>query len=180
MDENVSLAKHNLLFGVRRSIRYHTRRRMFFDSLYKWSQVLALLSGSATVATAISKYADGALIIWFAAAVAVFSAVNLVFGFAQSARLHSDFVQKFSELEKRIIMDLDPSMASINAFTVERLNIEAVEPPILRILDLICHNELCRAMGMGEERMAKINFFQRLFAQFFDLMDHKIQAPKPC
>jgi hypothetical protein len=180
MEENVMLAKHNLLFGVRRSIRYHTRRRMFFDSLYKWSQVLALISGSATVAVVMSKYGDGALPVWLAAAVAVFSAVNMVFGFAGSARLHSDLVQKFSELEKRIILDTNPSVDSINAATVERLDIEAVEPPIHRTLDMICHNELCRALGYGEEAMVKITFLQRLCAPFFDVMDHNIQAPKPC
>jgi len=45
---------------------------------------------------------------------------------------------------------------------------------------MICHNELCRAMGYSEEAMAKIGFFQRLCAQFFDLVDHNIQAPKSC
>ena len=180
MDDKVSLTKHNLLFSVRRSIRYHTRRRMFFDSLYKWSQALALLSGSATVAIAAAQLSNGVLMVWFAAAVAVFSALNLVFGFAASARLHNDFIVKFSELEKRIILNSDSSIDSINVFMAERLDIETCEPPTLRILDMICHNELCRAMGCGEETMAKINLMQRWCSQFFDLMDHKIQAPKPC
>jgi hypothetical protein len=180
MEENVDLAWHNLKFSVRRSIRYHTRRRMFFDSLYKWTQVLCLISGSATVAIVTSNYMDGALTIWFAATVAVFSALNLVFGFAGSARLHSDLAQKFSDLEKKITLDGNKSITSINTFTTERLDIETGEPPTLRVLDMICHNELCRAMGYGEETMAKISFFQRLCAQFFDLVDHNIQAPKAC
>jgi hypothetical protein len=180
MEENVRLAKHDLLFGVRRSIRYHARRRMFFDNLYKWSQVLTLISGSATVVIVMSQYGDSRLTVWFAAAVAVFSALNLVFRFAESARLHSDLTQKFSELEKRIILNTNPSLDSINALTVERLDIEAIEPPILRTLDMLCHNELCRALGYGNEAMVKINYFQRICAPFFDLMDQNIQAPKSC
>ncbi len=179
MDENVSNERHKLLFSVRRSIRYHARRRMFFDSLYKWSQALSLISGSATVAIVLSKE-FGTAAAWFAAAVAVFSSINLVFGFAGSARLHNDLVQKFSDLEKRMILDKNPSMDSLNAFTIERLDIEACEPPPLKVLDVICHNELCRAMGAGEETMAKIGFWQRLFSQFFDFREHTIKAPKPC
>lgn len=180
MDEYINTARHNLLFSVRRSVRYHARRRMFFDSLYKWSQVLALLSGSATVAVISSKYSDGILAIWLAGAVAVFSALNLVFGFAGSARLYSGLAQKFIALEKRIILETNPSMDSLNAFIVERLDIEADEPPILRILNVICHNDVCRSMGCGEETMAKIGLLQRWCSQFFDLMDHKIQVPKTC
>ncbi|MHB8123752.1 MAG: hypothetical protein ACYDG4_16565 [Desulfuromonadaceae bacterium] len=169
---------YGLLFGIRRSIRYHSRRQMFFDSLYKWTQVLSLISGSATVAVVIAKYTDCA--IWLAAMVAIFSAFNLIFGFSGSARLHNDLARRFSELEKRIIRDQNPSMESIASFEVDRLDIEMVEPPILKTLDLLCHNELCRALGYGEEAMAKVGFWGRLFAQFFDLMNHKIPAPKSC
>lgn len=180
MEENVSIATHNLLFGVRKSVRYHTRRRMFFDSLYKWSQVLALLSGSATVAVISSTYSDGRLAIFLAGAVAVFSALNLVFGFAGSGRIYNDLAQKFIALEKKIILEPDPSVDVLSAFTAERLDIEASEPPILRVLDMICHNELCRAMGCGEEEMAKISLLQRWCSQFFDLMDHKVRVQKAC
>lgn len=38
---------HDLLFGVRRSIRYHARRIVFFDALYKWTQAGAVVTGSA-------------------------------------------------------------------------------------------------------------------------------------
>lgn len=180
MEADVNSGWHKLLFGIRRSVRYHSRRRMFFDSLYKWSQVFSLISGSATVAVVMSKYNSGVLTAALAAAVAVFSSINLIFGFANSARLHSDLILKYSDLEKRIVRDSIPTADSIKSFEIERLDIEATEPPILRTLDMICHNELCRAMGYGKDAMAKIGFFRRLFAQFFDLMDHDIQVPKSC
>lgn len=180
MDEDTITKRRKILFSVRRSIRYHARRRMFFDSLYKWTQILSLISGSATAAIVLSKYGNDVLTISLAAAVAIFSAVNLVFGFAGYARLHNDLVQKFTDLEKRIILETVATIDSINALTADRLDIEAGEPPVLRILDMICHNELCRALGYDETAMAKIGFLQRLCAPFFDLMDYKIQAPKSC
>lgn len=42
---------HNLLFGVRRSIRYHQRRRRFFDNLARGKTWLAFVFGSAAMAT---------------------------------------------------------------------------------------------------------------------------------
>ena len=54
-------------------------------------------------------------------------------------------------------------------WTRERLAIEAEEPPVLRVLDTLCHNELTRAMGYGQEYQAKVGFFQRLFAQICDV-----------
>jgi hypothetical protein len=54
------------------------------------------------------------------------------------------------------------------------LAIEADEPPILRVLDAICHNELLRAMGYPKEREAQIAWYQRLLASFVDIREHAI------
>jgi len=43
------LEKHNLLFGVRRSIRYHARRRSFFDRYDLFTNAVAVIFGSATI-----------------------------------------------------------------------------------------------------------------------------------
>ena len=40
-----------LLFSVRLSIRYHTRRRMFFDRMNKFFSFLTVLSGTAVLAS---------------------------------------------------------------------------------------------------------------------------------
>ena len=56
--------------------------------------------------------------------------------------------------------------------TDRRLDIERQEPPVLRVLDTLCYNELVRAMGYGEQ--VRVGFWQRLFANFFDLADHRL------
>ena len=50
--------------------------------------------------------------------------------------------------------------------TVERLSIEAEEPPVKRILDVICHNDLARSMGLDREEMWRVKWYQRWVAQF--------------
>ena len=47
--------RHNLLFSVRRSVRYHNRRILFYDHLHKLAISLALLSSSATVVAVLSR-----------------------------------------------------------------------------------------------------------------------------
>ena len=163
-----------LLFGVRRSIRYHHRRRLFFDRFNKTSTFLSALSGTATLASVLAKAGP----IWtlsFAAAVAVFSVIDLVVGTAQLARLHNDLSKRFIQLEKLIICSNDPSTETVLKLSAQRLDIESDEPPPLKVLDSICHNELLRAMGYDESYLVDIKWYQRLFSQFFDINEHKIQ-----
>ena len=111
--------------------------------------------------------------ILFAALVAIFSTFDLVFNTAQSARLHQDLARRFIQLEKKCLND---KSSDIDDLIAERLDIESDEPPPLRVLDSICHNELLRAMGYGPDEgdYVKIGFFQRLFSPFFDFKVHNI------
>jgi hypothetical protein len=55
------------------------------------------------------------------------------------------------------------------------LMIEADEPPILRVLDSVVYNELCKALGYEECHMVKIGWFQSMLSQIFDLYPSKIK-----
>ena len=164
-------SKQDLLFGVRRSIRYHIRRCRFFDRLNKTTKVLTAFAGSATLISAISKLGDEWTIV-FAAFVAIFATIDLVFSTSQSARNYQDLSRRFIQLEKKIYT-MKPE--DLEALTAERLDIEADEPPPLRVLDSICHNELRRAMGFGPDGDVRIRWYQRWFAQFFDIREHIIR-----
>jgi hypothetical protein len=165
---------HDLLFGVRRSIRYHSRRRAFFDRLNLSVNALALILGSVTV-YGLLKANGGPIALIAAAAVTTLSAINLVVGSAIKARNHHDLVKRFISLEKKIVADQEPETSQLIGWTQERLDIEAEEPPIMRVLDCMCHNELARAMGYGSEHFAKIRFYQRWFAQIADIGVHAIR-----
>jgi len=162
-----------LLFGVRRSIRYHNRRRMFFDRFNLITKALSVVFGSATIYTVLSQTSPKATI-GAAAIVTLFSALDLVVGTVRMARLHDDLARRFIALEKEIVQTIHPTEENLARFTAQRLDIEADEPPVYRVLDALCHNELARAEGHPQEEFAKIRLYQRWFAQFFDIGEHRI------
>ena len=167
---------HDILFGVRRSVRYHTRRRMFFDRLDVVVQALAVIFGSVTIYTLFEGYHRRVSAI-VAAVVTVLSATNLVVGSNRMARLHHDLARRFIALEKEILNTPEPTPEDLARWCAARLDIETEEPPPLRVLDSVCHNELMRAMGYPPEQLLRIGWLQRLFSPFFDFREHTIHSP---
>ena len=166
---------HDLLFGVRRSVRYHVRRRMFFDRLNLFASAVSVVFGSAAMAALLGELGRG----WVAAAagvVTVVSAVNLVVGAARMARLHADLARRFIELDKRIVTLGAAAAEQMPEWQAARLTIEAEEPPVLRVLDTLCHNELMRAMGYPASQWIRVAWHQRLLAQFVDVGDEGLAA----
>lgn len=175
-EEQRSSDLHELLFGVRRSIRYHNRRRRFFDGFDKFSNILSVIGGSAAVAAVIGSAHWAAIAL--ATMVAVVSAISLVVASAQAARLHTHLAKQFATLEHDIVRSKRPDADKLNEFVARRLLIEAEEPPALRVLDTLCHNELCEALGYERCHFYKVGWFQSLFAHLLDLWPSKIREEK--
>jgi len=172
-DQNLD-QQYSLLFSVRRSVRYHMRRCRFFDRLNMTTSAMAVIFGSATMAALLAQ-ADQRYAITAAAIVTIFAAADLVIGSARMARLHTDLAKRFIVLEQAVQKPNKPTANQITTWNSSRLDIEAEEPPVLRALDSICHNELLRAMGIKKGAVT-ITWYQRLFAQLLDLRDHTITA----
>jgi len=164
---------HELLFCVRRSVRYHVRRRKFFERFNLAVQALAVIFGSATIYAVLGQLGE-AWAIGAAAVVTVTSAVNLVVDTPRLARLHYDLARRFIELEREIVGADAQDGAALRRWQAQRLEIETEEPPVLHVLNAICHNELARAMGYPREELARIGPLQRLFAHLFDWREHRI------
>ncbi|MFP5420958.1 MAG: hypothetical protein ACLGID_05745 [Gammaproteobacteria bacterium] len=162
---------HAMQFGVRRSIRYHQRRRGFFDRLDQFSNMLSVIFGSAAI-YGILEQDFKALALIASALVTVLASINLVVGSAQRARAHSDFARRYVDLEKRMLVQ--PAEDVLQWVAEERLGIEAEEPPVLHVLNSICHNETMRSMGYKKDELANIGWFQRLVAQLFDFREHAL------
>ncbi len=175
---DVSQEHHKLLFGIRRSVRYHDRRRGFYEQFHQIVLFFGLLLGSATIGLfAGESGSDWPLSVKLlpAVIVTILSAVDLVVRSSQKAWLHADLCRKFTELEIRLqSKDALDSEALITEITQERLRIEATEPPNLRVLDTLCHNELLRAMGYVSDQQVRVNFMQRWLAHFFDFREHTL------
>ncbi len=166
-DPAVPSGWHALLFSLRRSVRYHQSRLMFFDRLNKIIRFVSLLSGVGVITTVLAKMGEPWILV-SAIAVALLSTLDLVINSEGAVRRHTELAGRFIDLEKRMIQCPDPSDSALASFTAARLELEAGEPPILRVLDSICHNEVLRAMGYTSH-FARIAWYQRLFSQLFDI-----------
>ena len=92
---------HALLFGVRRSVRYHNRRYRFFHSLNHWNMGLIPPFGWAAMLDAPcqvqSSYFPLLPPLWW-----LWSPLDLVIGTNTMARLHADLARRFIELEREL------------------------------------------------------------------------------
>ncbi len=166
--------RYGLLFGVRKSIRYHSRRRRFFERIELMSHFSSLVFGSAAVAVVLSTYPKE-YAAYAGAFVSVMAAMNLVIGVSRMARLHEELARRFVELEKAMSLAGDVSEQQLAEFYGKRLDIEADEPPAMRILDAMCHNEVARAEGWGPEEFVPLRWYQRWLAHVLSPGEHRIK-----
>lgn len=172
--DNVLLADrwHDMLFGIRRSIRYHKRRRAFFDRLDQLSSMLSVIFGSAAIYGILKAGKAEDLALLASALVTGLASVNLVVGSTRRAREHDDFGRRFIALEQKMLgVESEQVLQEVSE---ARLSIEAEEPPVMLVLNCLCHNEQMRAMGYKKEELAQIGPLQRLFAHLFDWRESTI------
>jgi hypothetical protein len=90
-------------------------------------------------------------------------------------------LRRVIRLEKKIVV-LDAKLSGDalkikwQELVAERLAIEEKEPPILRVLDTLCHNELIRAEGYDKTSYVKVNRVQRLLALFVDFNQSALET----
>ena len=163
LKDNVEDERWDLLWGVRRSIRYHDRRRRFFDVCHRvvvgTGVVLAMIGF-----TVANEALDEKWLTVFSILSMFAFLLDLFLGFSNCAQLHTNLKQKFGELEADIIKNKQDDMAP---FRAQRLQIEMDEPPILRALDILCHNELARSIEETKEDIYKVGFLQRMTSQLY-------------
>ena len=111
-----------------------------------------------------------------AAFVTVFATIDLVGGTAVKARLHEDICRRFIALERQMELAEKPiDVQSLAKCKATRLEIEADEPPVYQVLNSLCHHELLLSTGNYDKKyFARIHWYQRWFAQCFDMQDDKI------
>ena len=163
-----------LLFGVRRSTRYHMRRQRFFGRLERVAALAALVAGSLTVIVLLASV-DERLVLAAAAATAVAGASAVVFAPGLRARQHNDLAREFIGLERDMVRAGDVTPERLAELTARRLEIEAAEPPILRVLDTMCHNELLTALGSDEGQRVGITRLQRWLANWADFRADRLR-----
>ena len=177
-DEQIPEQHYKLMFAARRSVRYHMHRQRFLDRISKWGSALTAIFGSATVMSLLAEQGEqGGWSQYVAAATAVFAALELVFGPGRSARYHNELAREFIALEQEALRVGSASMTaeSILALQIRRLDIEAKEPPVYRVLDAICNDEVAKAFGHSEEHRSNVTWFQRLFKNIVDIRADRLE-----
>lgn len=167
---------NDLLFGVRRSVRYHERRRDFFETWNLATSAISLLFGSAALYSLLRNCE--ALLLWSALIVTVASILDLVVGTSRMAHLHSDLGRRFIDLEKQMVLQGTATGDSLKQICAARLDIEKDEPPVKRALDVLCYNELVYAMGYDEKYYRRVGFFKRLTAHIWNWRYRPLDVPK--
>ena len=170
---------HDTLFAVHRSIRYHRHRERFFDQTHHVGAVITMIAGIATVTALIADLpAEWAWTRLAAAALAMIASIaNLGFNPAAAARRHSSLAMDFIFLEKDLVHARSAPLAKdLLKLQTRRLDIKAAEPPVLRVLDAICHDELITALDADSAYRSNVTRWQRLWRHFFDVGAHRLRT----
>lgn len=118
---------------------------------------------------------EPALVTAVVAVTAVAGACELVFGTAKAARRHNGLAREFIALEKDLVAAGDaPSEPCLRALQARRLDLEARELPVSRVLDAMCHDELVTALGIEDAERSNVGWWQRWCAPVFDLGAHRL------
>ena len=176
-----------LSFAVIRSVKYHEYRQRHFKFwidlftflnivlgmltvyLFAHSQSLELILGSFTAL----KFAPGI-------AIAIVSSLMLVFRLSDKAQLHTSIRVDFQKLAvdlRNLDVENRVDATTVSEGSKRRTEIEVNEPPVLRVLDVRCHNETNQAMGY-DHGYRRIRWYQKPFAKYFDLGPIKFEEIK--
>ena len=164
---------YELLFDVRRSVRYHERRRRFFEIWNSITVGAAAVGGSSAVVTVLSAQTWEWLPAAFAGAVAVLGALDSVVGTARRANHHADLARQFIFLEQQFAHGRNLKDDEHEELVRQRLRIEAGEPTALRLLDVMCHFEVLRSLG-DKAKHPDIPWCRRKLAHWFSQTDYAL------
>lgn len=160
------------LFGVRKSVRYHQRRQAF----HEWWNTVIIALAFASSASAMAEWSAE----WrqlLIGATSFLLMLNWVVGLTRRANAHAKLGQRFASLEQDMVpfeKNRDLEAQDEERFRRRRLEIEADEPAKMRVMDILCHNELCEA-AYPEHTVYSVAAWRRGLGHFIDIDDGKIQ-----
>lgn len=159
-----------LRFNVARSIRYHDKRRGYFDFLGKFLQYISLLGSSAAVATLIGATMPefefiGITIkvpLLISALTACVTLLNLMIGCAGKMENHTKLRNQFHDLMNSIDDVSDATIEDMRKLNRWRVDIEKEEPSISDWLNKLMFNETVDALGYDPCERKPVFFYYYL------------------
>lgn len=154
------------LFGVRKSVRYHQRRQAFHEW---WNTVIIALSFACSASAMAEWSAEWRQVL--IGATSFLLMLNWVIGLTRRANAHAKLGQRFVSLEQEMTpfeRNRDIDAKDEFEFRRRRLEIEADEPAKMRVMDVLCHNELCEAR-YPDELVYPVSPWRRWLGHFIDV-----------
>ena len=148
---DLSHDKYGLLFDVRRSVRYHDRRRAFYELMHQITGLLTILMAGSVLFDLAKSGSTAWWLIGLSVVAALMAAMDMVVGYNKRANLHGSLRERFALLEIDMI-DGDTLDATWQRYQRTRLQIEKDEPAVYKIVDLLCHNELLVSEGVTKDK----------------------------
>ena len=169
---------------VMRSVRYHDHREGFLKSCHTAVMFLVALSGSYAVVvfgTTMGEYLHPAVKLAPFFVITALSLLDIVVGFATKAALHGEFKRKYARVERQMVdVGENASEEEVARLRKKYLLIEVDEPPVLTVLNCVCHNEVAVIENKADD-MVYLSPLQRLLANMLDWRPHTVMpaVPKP-
>lgn len=160
---------YQLDFAVGRSLRYHAKRRAFFEHCNHWTRAISAIAGFGTVAMVIQGFHWAT--ITAGTIVGIATALDLVFDYSKRTMAYDDLYRRFADLGIKI-SDTSHTAENYRQLVTERRKIEKEEPTVMIVLDAVCHNEERKSRGFDDTY--KINPMQKMLCQCFDFDGDKI------
>lgn len=175
MVENLNKKFEAQLWSIRLSVRYHDHRVRFYDFCNNASVFISVFfSSSAAYLFLHQNGSSGSA--WCSLFVALCSTLTLVYAPTRKARLHSDLKKKFIGLEKDILGAGDRvDDETLLDIAKKRLDIEAEEPPVLRVLWDFCYNEMVQLEGIEEGNILKFEPWHYITKSFCDFRKNAVK-----
>ena len=183
MDENK--AYRDELFHVRRSVKYHDHRRRFFENVLNISLFLALICGPSFLLLGMyaGQNADNTtveVVDWLryvpVILTSVFTGAALLSGTSSKSNLHNRLKTEFIRLRQEMERCQNREQSQVAEWTAKRLDIEVDEPPINRVVDAICHNEVLQSMGNTDATdYVRVLSWHRLIGPFTRYFDNNLR-----
>lgn len=159
--------QYGLLFDVRRSVRYHDRRRGFYEKMHKLTNFMTILMAGSVLFDLAKEGNTARWLIALSVVAALLAVADMVFVYSEMAGLHDGLKRRFAALEIAIISGPAEGDAW-DRYMHDRLVIEQDEPPIYKVLDGLCRNALLTAQGHKDPaQFNKFNCWQSLTRNFF-------------
>lgn len=136
-------------FTVNVSLRYHAKRRHWYQALHNAANACSVISAMAVFVAISGEFPTVAK--WAAIIPALLTAGDLVYGFSRRADEHRRLYERFSELAQDVAGVAVPTEADVRRVMIARLRIEADEPAAIDTLNVICHNAEAESRGWDEQ-----------------------------